>query len=124
MDARLCPLQEPDLTVKHIFMSPRRRVLRILTKTILILRSVKLKMIICIDVFLSVYKACFSVLVLFFNFENIAVREYYLKGAQQEMTLEGFRQSFNGWQHTVEFLLVFYLVGFGYLGFIFYFWRI
>lgn len=61
-----CPLQEPDLEVKYILMSPGRRVLRILSKTILILRSGKLKMIICIDVFQTVYKACFSALELFF----------------------------------------------------------
>lgn len=74
-----CPLQEPDLKVKYIFMSPRRRVLRILSKTILILRSGKLKMIICIDVFQTVYKACFSALALFFYLENIAVRELIIR---------------------------------------------
>lgn len=70
-----CPLGEPGLQVKYTCMSPRRRVLRILSKTFLILRSGKPKMIIGPDVFETVCKVCFGALVSFCNFENIAVRK-------------------------------------------------
>lgn len=60
-----CPLEEADLQVKYIFISPRRRVLRMLSKTVLILQPGKPKVIICVDVFQTVYKASFSALAFF-----------------------------------------------------------